>query len=496
MERHEQILKEIAFLELRLQSLKLELEFVRSSGSEQKGKIEPFRPNSECSATPMQTAIGKESSNPLMAISLPKAEKKHSKASEVPSPHKTVKEFSEIPKDFLRPNQGIQIPKKNEDHSSSSSKEEKGIQNPKKDFYVVYNGPYAGIYDHWGTAKKATNKIPGVSYKKFKDMLSARTSADIYTNAQFGEKLKYIPGATTSPKSFAEALTTRPSNMKSLGKPKFIKIEEDDDVGFNPEFDLKSFLYIYKYGRNLEEEHFLTDRAFTIDKKEISYLNFVNNSDPEGILESFKAGLVRFIYPSTNLQELRLLPKVLKSSVQRFRKKCIKDSEKEIFLKIKSTIPCWEDYYNGLDDSVSYRPNYLVQIGISKGVNYQPSQKMEAVVLKEQWQGIAEEKAIEFFQAIEDILSNEKIFIIYCDDRILIYSSSPKERTKEDLMAILNFQSEVSSCKLLGFHSDKICSYLNKKASVGKPYSCPQKGKAVITSGPSFSVEDTLSDTE
>lgn len=496
MDRHEQILKEIAFLKVRLQSLEMELEFVGSFGSEQKGKIEPFRLTSECSATPKQTAIGKESSNPLMAISLPKAEKKHSKASEVPSPHKTVKEFSEIPKDFLRPNQGIQIPKKNEDHSSSSSQEEKGIQNPKKDFYVVYNGPYAGIYDHWGTAKKATNKIPGISYKKFRDMLSARTSADIYTNAQFSEKLKYIPGATTSPKSFAEALTTKTSGMKSLGKPKFIKIEEDDnDIGFSPEFNLKSFLYIYQYGRNLGEEHFLTDHAFTIDKKEISYLCFVNQSDPECILESFKAGLVRYVYPSINLQELRLLPKVLKSSVQRFRKKCIKDSEKEIFLKIKSTIPCWEDYHNGLDDLVSYRPNYLVQIGISKGVNYQPSQKMEATILKDQWQKIAEEKAIEFFQAIEEVLSNEKIFIIYCDDRILIYSSSPKERTKEDMKAIQDYQSEISTCKLLGFHSDKICSYLTKKAKADKSYSCPVKGKAVSTSGPSFKVEDALSDT-
>ncbi|XP_074319800.1 uncharacterized protein LOC141656698 [Silene latifolia] len=169
MEQQKRLQAEIAFLRKRLEALEMELQYVESYGLEQNIENEPQCLTRECSSTPEQTATGKESTNPLMVASLPKA----------------VKDFSENPpKDFLRPNMGIQIPRKNEEQSSPSSQEDLTIQMVKKDYYVVYNGPNAGIYDHWSTAKQATEKVPGIQHKKFRNFHEARISADMQENSR------------------------------------------------------------------------------------------------------------------------------------------------------------------------------------------------------------------------------------------------------------------------------------------------------------------------
>ncbi|GKD54282.1 retrotransposon protein, putative, ty3-gypsy subclass [Tanacetum coccineum] len=89
-------------------------------------------------AIPEQTTTGKESTNPLMADSLPKTI----------MPTKLVK-----PQDFnLRPNLGIQTPTKTKDQTLVSKQFDQGIQSPKmvgKPYYVVFNGHYTGIYEEW-----------------------------------------------------------------------------------------------------------------------------------------------------------------------------------------------------------------------------------------------------------------------------------------------------------------------------------------------------------
>ena len=69
-------------------------------------------------------------------------------------------------------------------------------------------------------------------------------------------------------------------------------------------------------------------------------LQFRKNADPQMIRETFQAGLVRTIYPSANLQEIKYLPKKIKDAVKKFRTNCIKIQRRTSF-KIRSTIPVW-----------------------------------------------------------------------------------------------------------------------------------------------------------
>lgn len=65
---------------------------------------------------------------------------------------------------------------------------------------------------------------------------------------------------------------------------------------------------------SLEEENF-----FTTDTQKMSTFNFCDGANPDLVREAYDQGLVRMIYPSTNLLEIKLLPKKVKEAIKKFR---------------------------------------------------------------------------------------------------------------------------------------------------------------------------------
>ncbi|KAI3692494.1 hypothetical protein L6452_32310 [Arctium lappa] len=160
----------------------------------------------------------------------------------------------------LRPNGDFQNPQKCKVHPLVQSQDCQGI----KAYYVVFNGPKAGIYTSWNVAEIAVKGISGVKHKKYKSYEEARVSANIYTAAEYKAPLELISSSEGLRPSFSTVLTRELSFV---------------------------------------EEHY-----YTTNKRNISYFNFFSNTHPEFVLEAYQYGLFRMIYPSDNFLELSKFP--------------------------------------------------------------------------------------------------------------------------------------------------------------------------------------------
>ncbi|AAW56090.1 inclusion body matrix protein [Horseradish latent virus] len=493
MEEIDKLLLQEKILLLELDLVRAKISLARATGSMQQKEEIPCREtpvntltsklvimepgqSSKSITIPEQTAHGKESTNPLMASLLPKETK-------VVQTTRLVK-----PEDFLRPNMGIPIPEKAEPSSSvGPNRPEKEIQTPHNNYYVVYNGPYAGIYDNWGCAKSATNGVPGVAHKKFATITEARKSADEFTTAAGKDRLNFVPkGELVKPKTFAKAVTSPKKSTQwiTLGTKKPKKDPEPKEIAFQPEITIEDFQYLYDLGRKYDGEGDTT--FFTTDKKNISMFNFLKNADPQMISECFQAGLIKTIYPSANLQEIKYLPKKIKDAVKKYRTNCIKNTEKDIFLKIKSTIPVWSA------TGLLHKPKYMIEIGVSGKVRPEESKSMESTIQKEELMDLAVLKAQTFIDSLMKINQREKIFVNMVDYETLVYSKNLKKTTQEDRSVINKFQQKLISGKILGFHSPAICQHIKVTAEKEDcDYHCNQcessKGKAIVCDKPADS---------
>ncbi|KAI3729746.1 hypothetical protein L6452_18411 [Arctium lappa] len=159
------ILKKIQLLQNELMLLNSEIEFERKF-SKQKITDEPLVEKPKSPASLEQTTTGKDLSNPLTPESLAKSLKEGSSSSSLDSLN-------------LRPNGDFDNPQKSKVHSLVQSQDCKGV----KAYYVVFNGPKAGIYTSWNVAETTVKGISGVKHKKYKSYDEARISANIYTTA-------------------------------------------------------------------------------------------------------------------------------------------------------------------------------------------------------------------------------------------------------------------------------------------------------------------------
>nr|ABY66574.1 inclusion body protein [Cauliflower mosaic virus] len=486
MENIEKLLMQEKILMLELDLVRAKISLARANGSSQQGELSlrretpaqevavhsalaTFTPT-QVKAIPEQTAPGKESTNPLMASILPKDM----------NPVQTGTRLA-VPSDFLRPHQGIPIPQKSELNSTVTPHGvESGIQHPHTNYYVVYNGPHAGIYDDWGCTKAATNGVPGVAHKKFATITEARAAADAYTTSQQTDRLNFIPKgeAQLKPKSFAKALTSPPkqkAHWLTLGTKKPSSDPAPKEISFDPEITIDDFLYLYDLVRKFDGEG--DDTMFTTDNEKISLFNFRKNANPQMVREAYAAGLIKTIYPSNNLQEIKYLPKKVKDAVKRFRTNCIKNTEKDIFLKIRSTIPVWT--IQGL----LHKPRQVIEIGVSKKVVPTESKAMESKIQIEDLTELAVKTGEQFIQSLLRLNDKKKIFVNMVEHDTLVYSKNIKDTVSEDQRAIETFQQRVISGNLLGFHCPAICHFIVKIVEKeGGAYKCHHcdKGKAIV----------------
>nr|WNH14474.1 inclusion body matrix protein [Physostegia virginiana caulimovirus 1] len=408
-------------------------------------------------SSPKQTALGKDTSNPLKDNSFPKT------VTEVQTSTTLVK-----PSDFsLRPNgfMGKPMPKNLNSRLVDSHESDQGIQIPylAKDYYVVFNGPFAGIYSNWPAAKQATNNISGVIHKKYKGLIEARTAADSYCKKNSVAKLEFIPEA--------EALQPKQPKRKTPAAilPSSLKKEADTPDVY---ITMEDFMNVYKAARGTNQEDFHLGHFFTTEKKNLSFYNFCEHSDPEMIRDAFYCGLINTIYPGHNLLEISLLPKEIRKSVKNFRTKCLKDTSKKIFLKFHSTIPRW-----GSTGEQVYWPHHLINMGIRSGEEpYQPSKKMEAKLEVQDLEELAVYRVQSFLDKAFDFKQEQKIFVNLIWNRVLITTKSHQPLTTNHVEMILLYQKHCRNHYNFGPHHPLICKNIEKKSV---EYSCDSctKGK-------------------
>ena len=417
-------------------------------------------------AIPELTAHGKESTNPLMVGDLPKV------MNEVQTSIMLVK-----PSDLsLRPNyeQGIQTLKNPVSQlvMPNSSEDASVHYTNVKNYYVVFNGHKAGIYTSWKAAEQAVKGISGVKHKKYKSFTEATMAANNYRSTLGLSPLSLIGDNEVLKPSYAEAMAKEKSRMTILGSLPKMSQRISKEVP-TEDFQEDDFRDLYRFAREAGEDKFTKNRFFTTDKQNLSYFNFIENCDPALVKDAYEGGLIKTIYPGHNLLEISLLPESIRTAVKTFRKKCIKDSEKNIFLKFTSTIPRWRD------GEQVYAPHHHIQIGISKGVAYTPSRRMNGFIGSDDLEELAIIKIKDFISKAFNYYQGDKVFVNLSEDKVLMVSSTAKPTTKECVDGILAFQKKMLHY-CFGPHHVEICKQLCKVGRESKCTSCiiveePQK---------------------
>lgn len=346
----------------------------------------------------------------------------------------------------LRPNQGIKINSIPEDLNPQKN----------KTYYAVFNGLNAGIYEKWETAKRATDGVPNVRFKKFKSLLEATTAAKLFAKEHLCSEAKLINNSDClKPNTFSAALKQPKKTKVSLGKPisppKETITEDDEDLC------LAGFEYWYSAARNASEEQLTKEHYFTTDNANLSYYNYLKNSNPVQVYESFQYGLVKMIYPSYNLQELKAFPKAFISAIKKFRQNCLK-ADQDIYVKVNSSIPVFRG------NQLVYRPHHIIQVGISKGEKYSPSKIMSCTVEVEDLQILAKQKYGALLDKAFSFKDENKIFCNFSDARILLFSKNNKTAGKEDISRIIRFQNQLIGNKIFGDHYEDMCKMIKDKA--------------------------------
>lgn len=410
-----------------------------------------------------QTATSKDTSNPLKVVHLPKMQEKEIQSSRLISENVS-----------LRPNQGVMIEKISDDH--------KPITNAKH-YYVVFNGLNAGIYEDWETAKVATNGVPNVRHKKFRSLLEATTAAKLFAKEHFCAEAKLINSADClKPNTFCEALKQPKKTKISLGRPvqtrvkQIVETSSEDD---EEKLCIRGFEYWYLEARAASENKLVEERFFTTDNANLSYFNFLKNANPDQVYEAFRYGLVKMIYPSTNLQEIRSFPKGLINAIKKFRVKTSKSegkADRDIYIKVLSSIPAFNE-----DGIMLHEPHHIIQIGFSKGEKYTPSRVMPSRVEKKDLAELAKVKFSNLLDKAFEFKDEDRLFVNYVDERILLFSKNSKNVCSEDIQKILHYQQSIGRHDIFKDHYEDICDMI--KAKMGSTYSCPLcKATAVIKS--------------
>ncbi|GKE06161.1 Orf y [Tanacetum coccineum] len=293
--------------------------------------------------SPVQTASGKDSTNPLKAEVLLKSLDNTGLGSlNLNSKLAYANPFtfgkSKITK--LATNTLVQEPVFKPDYlQAAKSNQER--------FYVIYKGPRAGIYTNWGEVHRICQEDKSTN-KKFSNHEQAQM--EFHLHGDHDEKTKTNP-IFLRPK-------IRIDKIKEDHRDQRIKISEEP-IGLEPIIYYQEFIQLWNKARAACQDDFIHERFYTTDKPSKSLYNFIEGADSRLIYQAFRAGLVDNIYPSNNLLELKEFPKPISEVIKHFRKKVLKAQDKPIYVKVVSSIPDWNHEEN-------YSPYHFMEIGLAK----------------------------------------------------------------------------------------------------------------------------------
>lgn len=432
MEELNQLKLKAKLLEIELQSIRSKITLIESFNKTITVTDVPEEETLETEAIPEQTATGKGSSNPLKAVALPKSKTKVNCEPIPLGKSQSSPEQTAPGKDSTNPLIPVALGKSKKTFGSTSSSFPElrpsyltAAQEPAKNserFYVIYNGPHAGIYTNWGIVGEAVRGKP-YEHKKFRTLHEAQLSADKYCQT-FGGNIK-VRNVQSPVIAQTKEVKFRPT-ARIQEKP---AVEEDIFQGTN----FEDFQRLWYQARKIRPEDLLSLKVFTDDKKTRSYFNFLAGAAPEMVFSTFQAGLVRNIYPSSNLQELKFFPAGFKKAVKSFRTKIAKAEDSPLYINITSSIPDW---YMGN----TFAPYYYVEIGLAKS-----NKEIEASKIMED--DISNDFSKFRLDTLELVIKKSlhnncesKVKVNYCNHHCIITSWCAVTITEEDSWKLCSFE--------------------------------------------------------
>ncbi|GJX29444.1 RNA-directed DNA polymerase, eukaryota, reverse transcriptase zinc-binding domain protein [Tanacetum coccineum] len=254
--------------------------------------------------SPVQTASGKDSTNPLKAeVLLKSLDNTDLGSSNLNSKlaYANPFAFGKSKMTSLGTNTLVQEPAFKPDYlQAAKSKQER--------FYVIYKGPRAGIYTNWGEVHKICQEDRSTN-KKFNNIEQAQMEFHIHGEHEHRDHR--------------------------------IKISEEP-IGLELIVYHQEFVQLWNKARAACQEDFIHERFYTTDRPSKSLYNFVEGANSRLVYQAFRAGLVNNIYPSNNLLEIKDFPKAINETIKHFRKKVLKAQDKPIYIKIVSSVPDWD----------------------------------------------------------------------------------------------------------------------------------------------------------
>ncbi|KAL7597296.1 hypothetical protein Lser_V15G29642 [Lactuca serriola] len=356
----------------------------------------PESESSKTKAIAVQTAPGKESTNPLKADALLKSIIKETatplpngKTSLLVDPNPCTEGISKM-KTLSPTNKSVQ---------EFTPDYKKALNKEAERFDVIYKGPHAGVHTDQGIIETFC-KVDKVTCKKFRNEASARLSLATYQD------------------------DTSKTNQPLI-RPKIQKVKEAH----------RDQRTIWKKVRAACPEDLVHEKFFTTDKKTKSLFNFLEGADAKLVYQAFQAGLIDNIYPSCNLQELKFFPSSMVESIKNFRKKVLKAKDNPIYIRCISSLPEW------IQES-TLSPYHFLEVGLSKANReIEQSQPMEDKDLP--FIEILHPNRINGLRRISDkiidIISGSKKKINYTDSHCIITSWSYNNTSQEDLRQASKF---------------------------------------------------------
>ncbi|KAL4579675.1 hypothetical protein LXL04_015831 [Taraxacum kok-saghyz] len=290
----------------------------------------------------------------------------------------------------------------------------KAILKPADRYYVIYEGPHAGIHTDWAIVSTFC-KTDKVTCKKFPTEAKARLSQMVYT-----EEMK--------------------KPQQKLVRPKISKIKEkhrdqrfDNNVieevqEHTSSLSFEDFRTIWNKARASDPEDLVHERFYTTDKKTKSLFNFIEGADARLVQQAYSAGLIDNIYPSANLQELKYLPNNMVEKIKNFRRKVLKAKDEPMYIRFTSSIPEWTH-------GSTFPAYHYVEIGIANNKREigksEPNPDMNDKFLE-----TLHNNRVNGFRRISekilDILRGSKKKINYADSHCIVTSWSYNNTSPED----------------------------------------------------------------
>ncbi|KAL4566124.1 hypothetical protein LXL04_030234 [Taraxacum kok-saghyz] len=202
----------------------------------------------------------------------------------------------------------------------------KALDKAAERYYVIYQGPHAGIHTDWGTTE-AFCKVDKVTCRKFPSEASAHLSIALHEEAS----------KTKTP-------LLRPKIQIAKEDHRDQRFEVSQDIKHqvsHPPISLEDFREVWNKARAACPEDLIHERFYTTDRKTKSLYNFIEGADPKLVYQAYSAGLIDNIYLSCNLQELKFFPSSLVEAIKNFRRNVLKAKDDPIYIKIISSLPEW-----------------------------------------------------------------------------------------------------------------------------------------------------------